>query len=118
MFKKLFVLMLLAPLSYGAVWMSSYTATADTSSFMCPGTKRAFLHSVMVTSATAGSFTVYNSSLTVSVGTATVTSINPHTVGSYVFDIPIVSTTSAGSFSYIKAGTAQMHILYDCYPQN
>lgn len=101
------------------VWRSSFTNTADTTKNLCGNdngivtNRRGILHSVCVSSNTAGTdvITVYNSSAS---------AINPIAVidGSssencYTFDV--IATTVTKGLTYSKTGTSSVEILYDCY---
>jgi len=103
------------------IWLSSNTATADTTQNLCKGQNflvgtstvteggHGILHGVCINSgAPNGTFTVYNSSGTASnpiaaVQTSTMTSCN-------FYDV-LVST----GLTYSNSSTANVSILYQCY---
>lgn len=96
-----------------SVWLSSNTATADTTQVLCPNTanvntKRAILHAVCVNTGAAGTLTVYNSSATavnplLAMNTAAV-------VACATYDI----STSSG-LTYTNSATANVTLTYMCY---
>jgi hypothetical protein len=98
------------------VWLDSFTATADTTANLCTN-KRGLLHSVVVSSAIAGTdIKIYASSGTVD---STMTIINTASLGQYFFDVVSVATNTAGNYdhtglTYSKQGLATVQILYSC----
>jgi hypothetical protein len=116
MIRKLLMTTLLlgaAGVSYGAVWTSSYTATADTGQALCTQentSRHGILHAVCVTDANSGLFTVYNASST---------AVNPVTVirstaalvsGCMNFDIQMSS-----GIVYSNSTASKVTVLYNCY---
>jgi hypothetical protein len=100
------------------VWLSSNTATADTTVPLCAQylvgtstvTARGVIHSVVVSSPSAGGVTLYNSSWTAT----GVQNIGPDNTGSTVapYNYDVVFTNG---LMYTKTGTANVQILYQCY---
>lgn len=100
------------------VWLSSNTATADTTVPLCAQylvgtstvTARGVVHSVVVSSPSAGGVTLYNSSWTAT----GVQNIGPDNTGSNVapYNYDVVFTNG---LMYTKTGTANVQILYQCY---
>ena len=92
-------------------WLSSTTATADTTKNVCMS-KRGVFHGVCVSSPTAlaSTYTVYNSSAS---------AINPIAVidatgrGCYYYDV-VASTVNKG-LTYSNSSTANVTLLYNCY---
>ena len=99
------------------VWISSNTATADTTLPLCGqylvGTSTAVyhgvLHEVVVSTGASGGVTVYQSSFS-----STANSIGPINTAAvaapFVYDVAFPS-----GMMYTKTGTAQVQILYQCY---
>jgi len=102
-----------------AVWISSYTATADTTQNLCIN-KNGLLHGIVVSSASAtngGLVSIYASSATVD---STMAVVDTTGRGSYFYDTVAIATNTAGSYDYTgltysKVGTASVTILYYCY---
>lgn len=104
------------------IWLSSNTATADTTQVLCgqyavggtTSTLKGVIHEVVVSSPSAGSVTLYNSSFTAtavqSIGPVTTGGISQSSVSPYLYDVIF-----PGGLIYSKTGTAQVQILYQCY---
>ena len=112
------VLAVTAAFAFEPVWLSSNTATVDTTQVLCgqyaingtSTTLHGIIHEVVVSSISAtGTVTLYNST-----STATGQSIGPiltTTVSSpYTYDV-----TFPGGLIYSKTGGAQVQIIYACY---
>jgi hypothetical protein len=102
------------------VWLSSNTATVDSTQTLCGqylvGTSTAVyhgvLHEVIVSSAVAlSTIQLYNSSWTV-VGTTQ--TIGPIVTGTQTFPF-VYDVIFPNGLSYVKSGTSQVQILYQCY---
>jgi hypothetical protein len=102
------------------VWLSSNTATADPAGLLCGmyavGTSSVVYHSVIhsvVVSSTAtgaGFLTLYNSTFTTT-GSQSLGPINMQAiVPNYNYDV-----TFPNGLFYVKTGTGQAQILYQCY---
>jgi hypothetical protein len=99
------------------MWTSSNTATADTSQPLCTQfligtstyTMRSVVHEVVVSSASAGTFQVWNSSWNTT-GTQTLGPIMTSSLGSYFFDVAFPQ-----GLLYTKTGGGQVQIMYACY---
>lgn len=99
-------------------WVSSFTATVDTTKNVCGAdrgivtNKRGFFHGVCVSSASVGGgvYTVYN---------ASASAINPLAVidtttkGCYYYDV--VASTASKGLTYSNSSTANVTLLYNCY---
>lgn len=123
--KNLFLTILLL-MTFGAVahavdmdvWLSSNTATADTTQPLCGqylvGTStvvyHGVLHAVIVSTPTAGGVTVYQSSYTAS-GVASIGPVNTTVTQSPIY----YDVAFPNGMIYTKTGTAQVQILYQCY---
>lgn len=102
------------------VWISSNTATADTTKNICAGIpyvvngstftsgSRGVFHGVCINNPTAGTLTVYNSSAT---ATSPIAAINTSSAAvCSFFDV----ATSSG-LTYTNSATANITLLYQCY---
>jgi hypothetical protein len=99
-----------AAIAVSSVWKSSWTATADENKTLC--NNRGIFHGVCVNRGElASDLKVYQSSSTAGIFLSTVAWITTSTAtfpcSSYDVIIP--------SMSYIKGGTADITILYDCF---
>lgn len=101
------VLLLSSPVLAGNdIYVSSGTATADTTQTLCSGTKSAFLHSVCMNKFAIGAtMTIQNNA---GVPVAIITA--PATATCLSYDIDISS-----GMRYTTAQTADWTILYFCY---
>ena len=102
------------------VWLSSNTATADTTQNLCKGTTytngsstytsgdHGVLHGVCINTGVAGTFTVYNSSASAN---SPIAAINTGT--SQPCSIYDVSVSSG--LTYTNSATANITILYQCF---
>lgn len=94
-----------------AVWVSSNTATADTTKNLCisrSGTSpRGMFHGARVNTGSAGTLTIYASSATAS---NPIAAINTAAVASLDYDVAV----STG-LTYSQTGTANITLLYQCY---
>jgi hypothetical protein len=118
----LFLIGLMCRMSHALepVWTSSNTSTADSTQTLCGqfiigGSSiplRSIVHEVVVSSAVAGTFQLWNSSWTVASATSTLTigPIMTGTLGSYFYD-----TALTQGLVYSKTGTATVQVLYGCY---
>lgn len=106
--------LIMAPMSayaVTAVWVSSNTATADTTKNLCfPRSgigARALFHGARINTGAAGTLTIYASS-----GTAAspIAAINTAALASLDYDVAV----STG-LTYSQTGTANITLLYQCY---
>lgn len=113
------VLSVTAVFAFEPIWLSSNTATVDTTQVLCgqyaingtSTTLKGLIHEVVVSSISAtGTVALYNSTYTAT----NVSSIGPiltTTVSSpYIYDV-----TFPGGLVYSKTGGAQVQIIYACY---
>ncbi len=100
----------------GDVFQSSYTATTNLRSSLCPAGQGALLHSVCVVDGVAtSSAAVYNSSYTLT-GVQNLTGVidgSETGKGCFDFDVSAPNGLYADRF-----GTAGFTILYNCYSRN
>lgn len=102
------------------IWLSSNTATADTTQNLCPGKtyvvgtstvtegNHGVFHGVCINTGSAGTFTVYNSSAT---ATSPIAAINTATAQPCsLYDVGVSS-----GLTYTNSATANLTILYQCY---
>lgn len=119
--KRLLIFLILAtaswPLEATDTWVSSFTATADTTKNVCGAdrgivtNKRGFFHGVCVSSASVGGvYTVYNSSASAINPLAV---IDTTTKGCYYYDV--VASTQAKGLTYSNSSTANVTLLFNCY---
>lgn len=115
--KKLFLAALFLGLSsvlYATpnVWVSSHTATADTTKVLCPNYPnatdgRGIIHGLCVNTGTAGTYTLYNSS---AAAVNTIAAISTASTGCLYYDIAVSS-----GITYTNSATADVTLLYGCY---
>lgn len=117
--RKLFLAILIAGISgsyvfadIGSIWISSNTATADTTQNLCKPkqgntTARGLFHGARINTGGAGTLTVYASSAS---ATSPIAAINTAAVASLDYDV-IVSS----GLTYSQTGTANITLLYQCY---
>ena len=102
------------------VWLSSNTATADTTKNLCPGQtyvvqgstytsgNHAVFHGACINTPVAGTLTIYNSSAT---ATAPIAAISTSTgMPCSLYDVQVSS-----GLTYTNSATANVTILYQCY---
>lgn len=91
-----------------SVWISSNTATADTTKSLCTTyTARGILRGACVNTGVAGTLTLYNSNAT---ATNPVAAIDTSTKGCQFYDVAAMS-----GVTYTNSATANVTILYQCY---
>jgi hypothetical protein len=117
--KILAILLLTGGLAQAAqpVWLSSNTATADTTQNLCKGLSNAsgffsnnhgIFHGACINTGVAGTLTIYNSSAT---ATSPIAAINTGTAQPCsLYDVSISS-----GLTYTNSATANVTILYQCY---
>lgn len=98
------------------VYQSSYTATTNLRSSLCPAGQGALLHSICVVDGVAtSSAAVYNSSFTIS-GVQNLSGvIDTSETGKGCFDYDIAAPNGLYADRF---GTAGVNILYQCYSRN
>lgn len=92
---------------FNQTWISSNTATADTTQNLCKKSTRAAFHGVRINNGATGTLTIYNSS-----GTATNPIAVVQTSSTWAGDYDVI--TSSG-LTYSNSATANVTILYQCY---
>jgi len=104
------------------VWLSSHTATADTTQILCPsrtfvlGTStiteggHAILHGVCVNDANSGTISIYNSSSTAVNAVAVIRSTTAATSGCQFFDVQMSS-----GLVYTTSQPNDVTFLYGCF---
>lgn len=94
------------------VWISSNTATADTTKALCNNTfpsswPHAILHGICVNTGSAGTFTLYNSSAS---AIQPIAAIDTTAKGCQNYDVQLSS-----GLTYTNSATANVTVLYQCY---
>ena len=95
-----------------SVYLSSNTATADTTQALCtqtsPGSQpHGIVHTVCINTGTAGTLTLYNANGS---GVNRAAAISTANVGCQIFDVALSS-----GITYTNSATANVTISYQCY---
>lgn len=103
-----------------SVWISSNTATADTTKNLCPGQtyviqgstvtegNHGVFHGACINAGATGTLTIYNSSATANIPIAAITT-------STAMPCSLYDVQTSSGLTYTNSATANVTILYQCY---